>query len=103
MDQVESATSCTLDSTDYRQRLAWIEQLNAAALRGYHREGARIELTYDSAAARPVREFVRAEQDCCPFLEFTVDEDENTLVVTIMAPSDVIEAADELFLPSAAT
>ncbi|SRX93513.1 hypothetical protein MSP7336_01751 [Mycobacterium shimoidei] len=101
MDHVEPA--CTLAFADYRQRLAWIAALNAAALRGYHREGSRIELAYDSAAAALVHEFVRAEQDCCPFLKFSVDQDEDTLVVTIVAPGEGGEAFDELFSPSATT
>ncbi|MGH3551087.1 MAG: hypothetical protein ACRDT5_00500 [Mycobacterium sp.] len=83
--------------------MEWIEQLNAAALRDYDRESSRIELTYDPAVAARVREFVRGEQECCPFLEFTIHEDENALIVTIEAPEDASEAADELFARSLAT
>jgi hypothetical protein len=80
-----------------------VEQLNAAALRGYDRDGSRIELTYDPAAAARVREFVRGEQECCPFLEFTIHGDENALIVTIDAPEGVSEAADVVFARSVAT
>jgi hypothetical protein len=103
MDPVDSAIACNLTSTDYRKRLEWIEELNAAALRDYHRAGSRIELSYDPAAAARVREFVRGEQECCPFLEFTIHEGETALIVTIQAPDGVSEAADELFARSVAT
>lgn len=100
---VDSVIACNLASTDYRNRLKWIAQLNAAALRGYAREGTRIELTYDPAAAARVHEFVRGEQECCPFLEFTIHEDEKALIVTIEVPEDASDAADKLFTRSVAT
>ncbi|MGH3597512.1 MAG: hypothetical protein ACRDUT_16385 [Mycobacterium sp.] len=82
--------------------MAWIEQLNAAALRDHEREGSRIKLTYNPAAAR-VREFVRREQECCPFLEFTIHARENAVIVGIEAPAEASEAADELFTRSVAS
>src|SRR5690625_4635842 len=103
MDPVDAPIACNLTPTDYRMRRGWIERLNAAALRAYHRAGSRIELTYDPAAGTRVREFVRGEQECCPFLEFTIHERENALLVTIEAPDEASEFADELFARSVAT
>lgn len=91
--------ACNLDVSDYQDRLAWITELNTAFLRDYRRSGGRVELTYEPAAAARVREFVRREQQCCPFLEFTVSAGTDTVTLVIKAPPEAAEAADELFAP----
>jgi hypothetical protein len=96
-DPKTSAIACALAASDYKERLAWIEELNKAALRHYRRVGARIELAYDLTATARVQEFVRLEQECCPFLEFAVHEGEHEVVLVIEAPEDAREAADVLF------
>lgn len=40
---------------------------------------------------------VRREQECCPFLGFTIREDRDTLNLVIEAPENASEAADALF------
>ncbi len=89
--------ACTLGPADHAARLAWIAALNAAALRGYRRDGARVDLVYDAAAAERVHEFVRRERQCCPFLDFTVRHRDGRLCVTIEATHQAAEAADDLF------
>jgi hypothetical protein len=54
--------ACTLAAGAYQERLAWIDELNQSALRGVHREGARLILAYDLRAAVRVREMIRREQ-----------------------------------------
>ncbi len=93
----KSAIACTLTSADYRNRMAWIERLNRTALRNYRRERSRIELTYDATAAARVRGFVRREQHCCPFLDFSVHAAGDVVVLTIRSDQDLGDAADELF------
>lgn len=90
------AVACTLAAADRRDRLAWIEELNAA-LRDHRREGPRIELTYLPSAGEHVREFVRREQECCPFLDFTVRKENGAVILVIEAPQGVSEVADALF------
>ena len=96
-DTNSSAIACALAAADYKERLAWIGELNRAALRDYRRDGSRIELAYDLIATARVREFVRREQECCPFLEFDIQEGENAVFLVIDAPEDAREAADVLF------
>lgn len=96
-DTKSSAIACALVAADYKERLAWIEELNRASLRAYRRDGSRIELAYDLSATVRVREFVRREQQCCPFLEFAIQEGENAIFLVIEAPEDACEAADVLF------
>jgi hypothetical protein len=92
-----SPVACTLAAGDHKDRIAWIGELNAAALRDYQRVGGRIELVYEPSAAARVREFVRREHECCPFLDFTIQEDRDALILVIEAPENASEAADALF------
>jgi hypothetical protein len=98
-----SVVACTLAAADYRDRLAWIEELNATALNDYRREGARIELTYHPSAEARVREFVRCERKCFCFLDFTIRRENNAVILEITAPEDTGEAADALFATYSAT
>ena len=98
-DAESSVFACTLAANDHKDRMAWIEELNAAALRGYRREGLRIELMYDPSAAARVREFVDREQQCCPFLDFTMRHENGSFILVIDSPEDASEAADALFAP----
>ena len=41
--------------------------------------------------------FVRREQECCPFLGFTIREDRDALILVIEAPENASEAVDALF------
>ena len=92
-----AAIACALEAAEYKARLAWIQRLNAAALRDYSRDGSRIELTYDRSAIVRVREFVRREQHCCPFLQFTTRDEKDSLLVVIEVPEIRAELADALF------
>jgi hypothetical protein len=91
--------ACTLTADGHAARIAWIEELNATALRSYHRDGHRMRLRYHPSAAANAREFVRREQRCCPFLRFATEETEGAFVVIIDAPTGLDSAADALFAP----
>jgi hypothetical protein len=94
---------CTLAAGDYKDRLAWIADLNRDALRGKNREDLRLELTYAPEAAERVREMVRREQDCCSFLAFDIREDADAVRLSITAPEEAREAAELLFEPFQST
>lgn len=96
---MEPSPACNLPAADYQKRLAWIRELNSTALRDYRRESREIQLEYDPSAIDFVREFVRGERECCPFLGFTVHENRDAVVVRIEVPDDLRHAADELFAP----
>ncbi|AFM19363.1 hypothetical protein Mycch_4661 [Mycolicibacterium chubuense NBB4] len=95
--------ACTLSAGARQHRLTWIRELNAVALRDHRRDGARIELRYHPSAAPRVRELVRRERDCCPFLQFTIVGDGDDLCLVIEAPDDVGDGAEALLAPYAAT
>ncbi|ODQ85122.1 hypothetical protein [Mycolicibacterium holsaticum] len=96
---MEPSPACNLPAADYRKRLAWIDELNSSALRDCRRSARQIELRYDVSAVDLVREFVRRERECCPFLGFAVREDRDAVIVRIEAPENLSPSADELFAP----
>jgi hypothetical protein len=91
--------ACTLSATDHAARVAWIQQLNDAALVAVHRCRRRIELSYRPEAADRARELIRREQLCCPFLKFSFQEGRLAVTVAIEVPSRLEDVAEELFEP----
>ena len=89
--------ACTLTPGDLRERLALIRQLTAEALLGHERYGLVLALRYAPAALERVRAMVASEQRCCAFLTFEVREQPDVVHVTITAPENARNAADELF------
>jgi len=88
---------CTLTSGDLRERLGSIRALTDEALVGYERDGLQLTLRYAPEAIDRVRAMVAGEQHCCAFLNFDVREQPDAVHVTITAPENARDAADELF------
>ena len=88
---------CTLTPDDLHERLAQIRQLTAEALLGHVRSGLVLALRYAPEAVERVRAMVAREQHCCAFLNFEVEEQPDAVHVTITAPENARDAADELF------
>ena len=95
----EAVIACTLDAGELRQRMAWIADLNARALRSARRDGLTLTLDYASEAIEDVRKMVAGEQECCAFLEFTIAKSANGVRVSVVAPEAAREAAEALFEP----
>jgi hypothetical protein len=95
----ETPVACTLGGNDYRERLAWIAQLNRDGLRSHRREAMALELHYAAAVRDRVHQLVRQEAECCPFLTFTVNESDEQVSVTISVPERAAEIADDLLAP----
>ena len=95
--------ACTLGAGDYRERLAWIAELNRTALRHHAHDGRRLVLTYAPGSGDRVRELVRRERECCAFLSFTLHEDPDTVRLTIDAPEAAGASAAVLLEPFTAS
>ena len=89
--------ACTLTPDDLEERLGLIRVLAAEALLGYERNGVALTLRYAAHAVERVRAMVASEQHCCAFLTFDVREQPDAVHVTITAPENARDAADELF------
>lgn len=98
-DDAPVELACTLTADEHAARIAWIRELNEAALSGYDRDGHRMRLRYRPAAAAQARELVRRERRCCPFLRFATEEQPDAFVVIIDAPTGLDSDADALFAP----
>lgn len=91
--------ACTLDTGEHRERMGWIAGLNRSALQSARREGVHLILTYTGESREDIREMIRREQECCPFLRFELDEHEKGLTLAISAPGVGEDALDGLFAP----
>lgn len=89
--------ACTLTPGDFSGRVAWIRDLARDSLRAARRYDLTLHLAYERAAAPRVREMIEKERACCAFLRFDVREDESFVHVTIVAPEQARDAADDLF------
>lgn len=99
----EAPIACTLGGNDYRERLAWIAQLNRDGLRSHRRDVRTLELHYAAAVRDRVHQLVRQEAECCAFLGFAVDQSADQVSLTITVPERAGEIADDAlapFLPS---
>jgi len=93
----EAPITCTLDVKAFKARTELIRSLTSRHLQQAIRTGLRLNLTYAPEASSEVRELVRVEQACCPFLTFDVTHDATGVFVTITAPQAAAAAADDLF------
>ena len=91
--------ACTLDGGGFKDRMAWIADLNARALEKARRKDLRLELQYAPAAIADVRQMIAQEQECCAFLSFDLVEERKALKITITAPEAARDAAEAVFGP----
>jgi hypothetical protein len=99
----DAPIACTLGENGYRERLAWIAQLNRDGLQSYRRTAMSLELHYAAAVRDRVHQLVRQEAECCAFLGFAVNESGDQVNVTITVPERAGEIAGDLLAPFLAT
>lgn len=91
--------ACKLDGMAFKDRMTWIADLNARALRKAYRNDLRLELYYEPSAIADVGQMIEQEQKSCSFLSFDLIERGNALKVTITAPETARDAAETVFGP----
>lgn len=91
--------ACMLEAGDFKERLAWIADLNRRVLLGSRRDDLRLELTYTPHALEDVRELMRREQQCCAFLDFDLRIEDGAVQLVVTAPEAAREAAELVFEP----
>lgn len=86
----EIPPACTLSAADSRTRQAdWTQLLERAAVTLTPVEGGtRIALAPLAGVRAELDRLVAAERECCPFLDFEVEETGGVLAVTIPAQAD---------------
>lgn len=87
---------CSLGPSDLEQRLAAIGELGAESLIEHRQEGGRHLLRFRSNARTRERlqDIVRAERECCAFLELELAESRRELTLSVAAPEAGQATAD---------
>jgi hypothetical protein len=94
-----AAIACSLDTADYQQRLQRFANLNREFLLESHPVESGLELIYSLEAAAEVRDLVRLEQECCPFLRLRLEQGESSLKLSIALPESARPSVDALLAP----
>lgn len=97
-----AVAACGLEAADHKDRLAWIEALDAVALRlPPRRRPDRTHVrAFGSHASAEIRS---AGTGVLPFLDFTIRDDQDACILIIEELHGAREAADELFAAVVAT
>jgi hypothetical protein len=79
---------CTLDPAEMPQRGDDVRALGRAGLKSIGREERRVTLRFrrDRAIRERVESIVAAERTCCAFLDFTIADEEDAMVLTVGGP-----------------
>jgi hypothetical protein len=88
--------ACTLTGASLAERAAWLRRLGEAALIEGVRSGDRLELRFRPEAADDVRELVRAESECCPFLCFRLAPGAGEVRLTVSGPPEAEPVVDDM-------
>jgi len=89
--------SCTLSAEDLKSRFAEIGALAGRALLSHEQDGRTLRLRYSSDAAEELRRLVEREQQCCAFLEFSLQEKPDAVYLSVTAPIEAGEFAPLLY------
>ncbi len=90
--------ACSLDASGLERRLAEMAEVGADSLTDRAVEDGRHVLRFraDATTRDRLDAIVATEADCCPFLDLSLVEDADELVLTIEAPDDAQPVADDL-------
>jgi len=93
------ALACHLDAGDYQQRTRQFANLNREFLLESRQVELGCELTYSLSAIVQLRELVRLEQKCCPFLCFQLQPGQSSIKLLITVPESARDCVDALLEP----
>lgn len=96
MQVEELPIACTLTASGTADRVEWLRRLGAKSLLDGQRLEGGIELRFESAAEGEVREWVRAEQECCAFLSFDLERTDDELRLAVAGPPGAEPVLDGL-------
>ncbi len=89
----EETLACSLSGPEMIERIREWGQVAARAT-SRHVEKGRIVSTYppDQPLLQQLRRLIAAEAECCPFMQFKVDEGADRVEVELRVPEDMSEA-----------
>ena len=92
----ELPIACTLSASGLAERQEWLRRLGAESLLDGRRTGDGLALQFDATAEGRVREWIRAEQECCAFLSFGLSPANDKLRVSVTGPPGAEPVLDGL-------
>lgn len=94
----DTPLACSLGAADLERRLAEIAAVGAESLIDRGTEGGRHRLRFrtDARTRQRLENIVAAEAECCAFLDLSLSEEGDDLVLAIAAPGDGTAVASEL-------
>ena len=101
----ELPIACSLNATELPRRLAEMGELGSSALQSVERSPtiAALHFRRGDGTRERLKAIVAAEASCCAFLDMTLRDSRDALVLTISAPPDAALVLDELVAAFAAT
>lgn len=80
----EDGPTCSLGPRDLEQRLEAIGQLCDESLIAHSEEGSHHTLRFrpEEGVRQRLEDLVRAEAECCPFLNFALSEEDGELLLS---------------------
>jgi hypothetical protein len=92
----ELPLACSLPAYDLAERREEIGELLRRGPIGRERRARTLRLHFDRSpsVADAVHDLVRRERECCPFLDFTVEDGASELVLSIRAPAEAAAVLD---------
>jgi hypothetical protein len=94
----DTPAACSLGARELQRRLMAITETGASSLISRNIEGGRHILRFRASETtrRQLKGIVVAEAECCPFLDLSLSDEGDELVLSIAAPKDAQAVADEL-------
>jgi hypothetical protein len=94
----ETPVACSLNAGQLQERIAAISEVGARSLTSHTTESNRHILRFRGSrkTRRQLEAIVAAEADCCSFLDLSLRDDGEDLVLSIAAPDHAKELGDQL-------
>lgn len=94
----DTPVACSLGTGELAQRLAAIAEIGKSSLICRELEGGQNLLRFRASETtrRRLEDIVTAEAACCAFLDLSLSEEDDELLLTIAAAEDARVIADEL-------
>jgi hypothetical protein len=79
----ELPIACTLDASEAELRLTQWRRVGEHAKLAAHLAGHRLAVTYQPQVLAQLQDLVQAERGCCSFLDWSLEESPEQVVLTI--------------------
>jgi len=90
--------ACSLKPAEWAERKRLIEEIASAGVQEVNLDGEMLTFRFrsDPKLSASLQGLIELESDCCPFLEFELEEHGGLLNLTVQAPNGPETALDAL-------